>query len=64
MEGSPSEETKDKSVVETEELVEVPEESAMGNIFIEVQLLTGTGPNTQLIQVSQTLSASVFIAHF
>lgn len=53
MEGLPSQENKaeaDKSVVK--KLVEVPEESAMGNIFTEVQVLAGTGPNSQLIQVS------------
>lgn len=53
MEGLPSQENKaeaDKSVVK--KLVEVPEESAMGNIFTEVQVLAETGPNSQLIQVS------------
>lgn len=30
----------------------VPEESAMGNIFSEIQLLSETGLNSQLIQVS------------
>lgn len=28
------------------------EESAMGNIFSEIQLLSETGPNSELIQVS------------
>ena len=64
MEESPSEKTEDQSVVESEELLEVPEESAMANIFLEVQLLAGTGPNTQLVQVSRTLPVSVFRAQF
>lgn len=36
-------------------VVEVGEESAMGNIFKEVQRLAWTGPNSQLIQVSGLL---------
>lgn len=37
-------------------VVEVGEESAIGDIFKEVQQLVGTGPNSQLIQVSGSLS--------
>lgn len=54
MEGLPSSENKaqaGESVVK-KLVVEVPEESAMGNIFTEVQLLADTGLNSQLIQVS------------
>lgn len=56
-EGVPSQENKTKaeaSVMTTEKLVlEVPEESAMGTLFTEVQLLAGTGPNIKLIEVSE-----------
>lgn len=38
-------------------IVEVGEESAMGDIFKEVQRLAGTGPNSQLIQVSLSESS-------
>lgn len=34
-----------------EEDVPVPEESAIGNIFTEIQLLLETGPDSQLLQV-------------
>lgn len=56
VEGLPSRESKAQAearVVKTEKLVqEVPEGSAMRNIFSEIQLLAGTGPNSQLIEVS------------
>lgn len=53
MEGSEAQ--ADQSHVK-ELVVEVGEESAMGEIFKEVQRLVGTGPNSQLIQVSGSLS--------
>lgn len=34
-----------------EEDVPVPEESAIGNVFTEIQLLVETGPDSQLLQV-------------
>lgn len=56
MEGFPSQEDKAQAgaaVVKTEKLVlEEPEESEMGGIFTVVQLLIGTGPNSQLNEVS------------
>lgn len=30
---------------------DVPEESAVGNVFTEIQLLLETGPDSQLLQV-------------
>lgn len=51
MEGAPPAGSK------VEEDVCVPEESAIGNVFTEIQLLLETGPDSQLLQV---LSSRMF----
>lgn len=51
MEGAPPAEST------VEEDVRVPEESAIGNVFTEIQLLLETGPDSQLLQV---LSSHIF----
>lgn len=51
MEGAPPAEST------VEEDVRIPEESAIGNVFTEIQLLLETGPDSQLLQV---LSSHIF----
>lgn len=52
MEGAPPAEST------VEEDVRIPEESAIGNVFTEIQLLLETGPDSQLLQV---LSSYIYI---
>lgn len=52
MEGAPPAEST------VEEDVRIPEESAIGNVFTEIQLLLETGPDSQLLQV---LSSHIYI---
>lgn len=55
MEGAPPAEST------VEEDVRIPEESAIGNVFTEIQLLLETGPDSQLLQV---LSSHIYISEY
>lgn len=63
MKGLPSQENEalaKASIVKTEKRVlEIPEGCATRNIFTEMQLLSGTGSNSQLTEVSSFLCATV-----
>lgn len=37
--------------IEVKDDAPIPEESAIGNVFAEIQLLLETGPDSQLLQV-------------